>query len=132
MPAILFKLLRNPYAIGVLAVILVGGIQQGRVWKSHAEMSACKSGLSAQREAWAEAQAAGEKAARAAVEAAVAEEAARQAERMAQEREAAQRLAEAAREAQERAEDWQRRYREAVRTDPSCAAWQAAPVECPL
>ena len=132
MQILFLQLLRNPYAIGVLAVILVGGIQQARIYKAQTGEARAVSELVQQRQAWAESSRAGEKAAREAVEAAVRRERENAADRVAAEQEAAQRLREAARIAQGEANEWRQRYRQAVREDASCAAWSAAPVECPL
>jgi hypothetical protein len=125
------NLLRNPWAVGAIAVILVGGIQQARVWKSQAAMSACMSALADQRAEWRRAVAEGQEEARKRVEAARDAERAAADERVAAEREASERLREAARVAQGEANEWRARYRQAQREDASCAAWAAQPVACP-
>ena len=66
------------------------------------------------------------------VQAARDEERAAWLERYTQEQNAAQRLREAAREAETVAQEWQKRYREAIATDPGCREWSEAPVACPL
>jgi cytoskeletal protein RodZ len=130
--AIFLNLLRNPYAIGVLAVLLVGGIQQARVWKAQAEAAQAVSELVQQREAWQRAVAEGQEAARKAVEAARAAERAAADERLAQQQAASERLREAARIAQTEANEWRARYRQAQREDASCAAWVREKVQCPV
>ena len=131
MPLVLMQLLRNPYAIGVLAVILVGGIQQARVYKAQTGEARAVSELVQQRQAWAESSRAGEKAAREAVEAAIRRERERRAIEAAEDVARLQRLREAARTAQGEANEWRARYREAL-TEPGCRAWSEQPVACPL
>jgi hypothetical protein len=121
----LLTIVRNPWAVGALSVLLVGGIQQGRVWYWQNQTASCK------QEA-AEARAAGQEAARRAVEAAVAAERERQAQRKADEDAALERLSKAAKEAQDALEGWKRRYREAVEQDATCRAWAAETIRCPL
>ena len=66
------------------------------------------------------------------LDAARVEEAAAADARVQAEREAADRLREAAREAQREAAQWRARLADAKRDDPSCAAWLAEPVRCPV
>jgi hypothetical protein len=129
-PALLF--LRNPWAIGAIAVILVGGIQQARIWKAQNSLLNCESEITQLQDRWLTAQAEGQKAAREALEAAVRREREQAAARVLAEQEAAQRAREAARDARAETEAWQRRYREALRDDPGCEAWANQPVACPL
>jgi hypothetical protein len=132
MPTILLSIFRNPYAIGVLAVLLVGGIQQGRIWKAQNSLLNCESEITQLQDRWQEAQAEGQKAAREALEAAIRREREESARLLQQQQEAAQRAREAARDARAETEAWQRRYREALRDDPGCEAWANQPVACPV
>jgi hypothetical protein len=129
-PALLF--LRNPYAIGVLAVLLVGGIQQARIWKAQNGLLNCESEITQLQDRWLTAQAEGQKAAREALEAAVRREREESARLLQQQQEAAQRAREAAREAQAETEAWRQRYNLAVKTNPNCAAWSREVVQCPV
>jgi len=119
------------YAIGILAAILVGGIQQVRINAALNKAAACESTLNKQVATYRQAQADGQEAARRAVEAAVQAERAEAARRIGQEREAAQRLSDVAKVAAREANEWRARYREAIATNPSCATWQAEKVKCP-
>lgn len=130
--AIFLNLLRNPYAIGVLAVLLVGGIQQARIWRLSHNLASVEASLADQRAEWQRAVAEGQEAARKAVEAARDAERAAAEERVAGERAASERLREAARIAQGEANEWRARYRQAVREDASCRAWSEARVACPI
>lgn len=125
-------MLRNPWAIGALAVILVGGIQQARVWKAQAGEARAVSKLVQQQTEWQRAVAESQEAARKAVEAARDAERAAAEERVEGERAAAERLREAARIAQGEANEWRARYRQAQREDASCREWAEAPVACPV
>jgi len=132
MPTFLLSIFRNPYAIGVLAVLLVGGIQQARVWSAQSDADSARTELAEQRQRWTEAEAEGQKAAREALQAALQREREEAATRVLAERNAAQRAREAARDAQAETDAWQRRYNLAVKTNPSCAAWSLEVVACPV
>jgi LPS sulfotransferase NodH len=126
------NLLRNPWAIGAIAVILVGGIQQSRVYYHQSKVKSCLSSLAEQRQQWTEAESEGRKAAQEALQAALRREREQTAARVLAEQEAAQRAREAAREAQAETEAWRQRYRDALRDDPGCEAWANQPVACPV
>jgi LPS sulfotransferase NodH len=132
MPTFLISIFRNPWAIGAIAIILVGGIQQSRVYYHQSKVKSCLTSLAEQRQQWTEAESEGRKAAQEALEAALRRERKETAARVLAEQEAAQRAREAARDAQAETEAWRQRYRDALRDDPGCEAWSREVVACPV
>jgi len=132
MPPFLLSIFRNPWAIGAIAVLLVGGIQQARVWSAQSDADSARTELAEQRQRWTEAVAEGRKAAQEALQAALRREREAGERRAESEREAAERLRRAAQESAAAAAEWRGRYEAAKRDNPSCEAWASTQIACPI